>query len=267
MISTSRIIHINSQDRISGTNENFTYSYEQTQQESYTHCVVLGASIPVSYYLVQDGYNTFDLKENTTTVTITVPAGNYNTNSFANVVSQLMTANSPLGYTYAITMNNSFTNVNTGLFTYTVTGHSFQPQLIFTTNLYEQFGFDENTTVSFVAGTLTSINVCNFVPESTIYIYSDIVKTNSNNGRGVLQELFPSNVIPYGTITYQCTAVDAYSKEINISKTNAFTIVIKNENDQVMNLNGRNMLISLLLYKKDDIFNVAKQYIKYNLTN
>lgn len=266
-VINSRTVHINSADRIAGTNEQFTYALNMSPDERYTHCCVLQASIPYSYYLVQSNFNTFQLKEGGTTTTITIPAGNYNEHSFSTIVVSLLNTNSPNNFIYTMTKKNSFNDTDDGKFYYTVANNGFtQPEFIFTTHLYEQFGFSPNTTVQFSGNSLQSSTVINFIPEQTLYIYSDLIRITKNNTDGVLQEVFASNNKPFTCVNYQCSAFEAYSKEINDTKTNSFTISLQNENGQVMNLNGRNMLITLLLYKKEDFYTIAKQYIKYTLT-
>lgn len=267
MLSNSRVVHVNSADRITGTNEQFTYSINMSPDEHYTHCCVLQASVPYSYFLVQGTYNTFELKEGVSSTTITVPAGNYNEHSFSVVVVSLLNANSPNGFVYAMTKKNSFNDTDDGKFYYTVSNNGgVQPQFVFGNYLHEQFGFTSNSTNAFVADSLVSTNVINFIPEQTLYIYSDLVKISKNNTDGVLQEIFANNNKPFTCVNYQCQAFEAYSKEINDTKTNSFTISLQNENGQIMNLNGRNMLITLLLYKKEDFYQIAKQYIKYRLS-
>lgn len=264
MLQNSRIIHINSADRTAGTNEQFSYALNMSPDERYTHCCVLQASVPYSYYLVQSNYNTFQLQEAATTTTITVPAGNYNEHSFLTIVVSLLNANSPNGFTYSIAKKNSFNDTDDGKFYYGVANNGgVQPSLVFSSFLYEQFGFAENSTNTFTGNLLVSTSVINFIPEQTLYIYSDLVKITKNNTDGVLQEIFASNNKPFTCVNYQCSAFEAYSKEINDTKTNSFTISLQNENGQVMNLNGRNMLITLILYKKEDFYTIAKSYIKY----
>ena len=58
--------------------------------EDYDSICVPQISIPISYYLIQDGYNTFTLIENGSSYLVTIPVGNYNLNSFCEVVSSLL---------------------------------------------------------------------------------------------------------------------------------------------------------------------------------
>ena len=261
----SRIEYINSANRIAGTNENFTYALTMAPNETYDKVCVLFANIPVSYYLVKDGSNTFQLKELSTTVTITVPPGNYSVNSFITVVNTLLNANSPNSWSYTMSINNSFTNVSNGKINYSVSGNSGQPILIFTTALYDQFGFDAHSTNIFVSNNLISLNVVDFIPETTMYIYSDIIETKDNNTYNVLQEVYNQNTANFSNIVYQCTSVQGYSKPVNKRKTNAFSIILLDENEAPISLNGQPFFLTLLFYKTSDVYDIIKKFIKYNL--
>jgi hypothetical protein len=126
-------------------------------------------------------------------------------------------------------------------------------------------GFNANTQVTFIANTLTSINVIDFIPESTLYLYSDIIQTKDNNGENILQEFFASNSAPYSNLVYQCTAFEAYSKKLNRSKTNYFHFTLLNEFYGPINLNGQPFFFTIILYKRDNIFEFIKKYIKLKL--
>ena len=115
-----------------------------------------------SYYLVQSGQNTFTLVEGTSNAIITIPVGNYSRSSFQIQLQSLLNSSSPHSWTYAISIPNTLITGDTGLYTYTVTGNSSQPQFIIGSYLYEQLGFNANTTYMFSSGTLTSVNVVKF---------------------------------------------------------------------------------------------------------
>ena len=101
-ITNQHYIYINSRDRISGTDENFTYNMNFPSDLEFTHVVCLNALIPKSYYLIQNGEleNIFQLDENGTTITITVPIGSYLLNSFKTTIGALLTNASPNSLTY-----------------------------------------------------------------------------------------------------------------------------------------------------------------------
>jgi hypothetical protein len=266
MIECSRIEYVNSAMRENGTNENFTYTLNLSPNESYDNVCVLYANIPISYYLVVAGLNTFQVTENGTTVTVTVPPGNYSAPSFINVVVPLINTASPNGWVYAIALNNSFTNVSNGLFYYTVTGNSSQPSFTFTNSfLYEQFGFNANSTNTFVSNTLTSVNVLNFIPETSIFLYSNLIETKQNNTSNILQEFYGENNVNFSNLVYQCTSLEGYSKRINGTTTNSFTLTLLDEHNNILDLNGQPFFLTLLFYKKSDIFDVVKKFIKFTV--
>ena len=76
--------------------------------------------IPKSYYLVQAGgvENIFQLAENGTAVTVTVPIGSYLLNAFRTTIGALLTAASPNLLTYTLTYPVS-SGPDTGKWTYT----------------------------------------------------------------------------------------------------------------------------------------------------
>ncbi len=111
-------VYVNSRDRLSGTDENFTYNVQFPEGFEYDHVVCLNALIPKSYYLIQDGplENIFQLDENGTTVTISVPIGSYLLPAFKTTIGTLLTNNSPNGLTYTLTFPNG-SGANNGKWT------------------------------------------------------------------------------------------------------------------------------------------------------
>jgi hypothetical protein len=261
VIENSRIYYINGGARLSGSSASFTYKFSIPQNEQYDRCVVLQASIPLSFYLVQAGFNTFTLKE-IASVTITIPAGNYSAVSLIKVLTIILNTSSPNGYTYSITMPNQYTSASTGCFTFQVSGNSgVQPQFIFTTNMTELFGFNLNSTNNFISDGLIT-NVLNMIPENALYIHSDIVVGDESD---ILQEIYSNNTINYSMVTWVCPDVDAYSKKLLTNATNIFKFTLTNEYGQVLNLNNQNMLLTIMLYKKNNIDSIFKKFLEYSL--
>ena len=80
-----------------------------------------------------------------------------------------MNTNSPNGWTYQISIPNSSLTGDTGFYTWTVSNNSgVQPRFVVGEFLYEQLGFEPNTTNVFTANTLTSINVVKFQLEDSV---------------------------------------------------------------------------------------------------
>src|ERR1700677_4640968 len=96
-------VYIDSRKRTSGTDSNFSYVVQFPADKKFTHVTCLDCLIPKSYYLVQAGYNTFQLQEGATIVTVDVPIGCYTLVSWMNQLTSLLTANSPNSYTYTVT--------------------------------------------------------------------------------------------------------------------------------------------------------------------
>lgn len=251
--NNSRIYYINSARRESGTNSRFNYKIQIPENSGFDRVCVLQASIPISFYLVQDGFNTFSLTENFIIRTVTVPVGNYNVQNFITTVLALLNTGTFV-YTMAV-------SVMTGKFTYSVSGNSgSQPIFTFTSHLYQQFGFTENSVNTFVGDTMISTNVVNFIPEGTIFIHSNIV----NEYTDVLQEIYSNNTVPFSNVIYQMTTdIDTYSKQLSTDRSNTFSFVIMNEDDQELDMNGQNLLLTLLLYKKNDLTWHFKKFAKW----
>lgn len=254
-----QLIYINSINKYTGdTNSNFKATIKIASDE-YDHACVLGASIPISYYMVQSGYNTFNLIEQTTTKTISVDIGNYNISNFSTKLKALLNANTSYAYVYDVSYS-----IVLGKIIISVSNNAgVQPVIqMINTNLYKFFGFNAGSSNTFVSNTLTSTNVCQFITEETLYIHSDLVQNNDDN---VLQDVYASSFIPFSTITYQATAPIEYAKKINTNKNNIYNFYLLNENDEPINLNGCNMSLTILLFKKNDE-TLLKEYIKYQLS-
>lgn len=252
---THQTFIINSTDRISGTDGTFSYELPIELSAEYDSVVLLGCSIPKSYYIVQAGFNTFTIQEGVLIATVTVPPGNYSYLSWIAIVAPLMTIASPNGWKYGISFPDINSSTNTGLFTYTVSGNTSQPSIITTVNVYEQLGFAQNSTNTFSNSALISTAVINFTPETTLFICSDIAGNKKDN---VLQEIYDQNTLPFSYIVYQNTNFEAYSKQLMNKGSRSFNFNITNENKQSMNLNGRNCLLTLCLYRKEDINDVLR---------
>jgi hypothetical protein len=258
LIADSSIFIINSADRISGTDSNFQYIINMPKNSGYDRVCMLQALIPKSYYLVASPFNTFILSESGVQTTVTVTPGNYNVRSWITLLGALLTSSSSHGYTYTITFPNSLTDVDTGKFTYTVTGNvGVQPSIIFpvTSELYEQFGFSASSTNTFSGSTLTSANVVKFQVEDVLFIHSDISYNNDQSSyHDVLQEIFASSTPMYSNIVYQNNgAVEAYSKRLLSAQNNTYRFTITDEQNRAINLNGLNCVFTIVCYNKDNI--------------
>jgi hypothetical protein len=262
MALSQRVYTINTLNKLSGTNQDFAYQFQIPQNENYDRVVLLAASIPNTFYLILEGYNTFTLRENGVDTLITITPGNYSAKLFSTLIPSLMNAASPNHWVYSMSLPNQTTTVSTGKYTFTVTGNSSQPSILCTANVNEQLGFPVNSTNTFVANSLISSNTVNFSAEAALYIHSDIA---DNGDSDVLQEIYTGNASALSYITYQCTAPELYSKALRNNKSNIFHFSITDERNRLLDLHGVDMLLTISLYKKDDTHELIRKYIKYKV--
>lgn len=262
-IDSKKMFYIDSNSRLTGTTSDFTVTLNINQTDDFTHACIIQCLIPKSYYLVQSGSNTFQLKEGASTVTITIPAGNYSRRSFQSVLQGLLNAGSPNLWTYTISYPNSATSADTGKFTYSVSGNTSQPQFILGSDvIYEQLGFLPNTSPTFSGDSLTSVNVIKMQREDALYLHSDLVQ--NKEGDNVLQAMFASSDFPtFSNIVYKAIDVEANSKQIVTSKGNVYRFFLTNESGLPIDLNGLNITFSLMVYKQNDLSSLIKGAIKY----
>jgi hypothetical protein len=257
-----KLYYINSNNKLSGTHSDFTYQIHVPRESKFNRICVLQCTIPKSYYLIEPGYNTFILEELAVQTTITIPIGNYNRKQFQAAVLSLLNTNTSQAWVYTISYPSS-SGVQSGKFTFTVTGNSGnQPSFIFGVTLAAQFGFDKNTTNTFVGSTLTSTNIINLQREDSVYIHCDCCTNESDN---ILQEIFSLNSIDFGNIIYNNDNLEAYSKDLISNEKNVYHFWLTDEDGVPLDLNGMNIQITLLLYESNNVFEMLKNYLKYTL--
>jgi hypothetical protein len=254
------LFYINSNDRFTGDHQDFTVNLEFDNTNDFDRVVVMQLLIPISYWLFRTGLNTFQLKEGATTVTVTIPVGNYNRSSLATVASIQLSSASPNGWIYTLSFPNSVKTSDQGFYIYTVSENTSQPSLIFTDNTcLEALGFNQNSTNVFSTNSLTSTAVINLKPENALFLHSDIC---SNQNDDILQEVY-TNGATFSSIAFQQFDVEGNSKEIAFNQNNNYRFYLTDENNRTIDLNGQNMIISILMYKQNPIYSMISQFIKY----
>jgi hypothetical protein len=109
---------------------------------------------------------------------------------------------------------------------------------------------------------LVSSNVIKLQLEDSIFIHSDICTNGTDN---ILQEIFAVDSPDYGNIVFQTPDVMAYSKRLVGNKHNVYNFYITDEDSQEIDLNGLNVVFTLLLFKQDDIFARLKDFLKLKI--
>ena len=260
LIISKRLFYVDSHQRVSGTHSDFNFVLEF--QDEYDHAVVLQANIPKSYYIVQNGSNTFLLQEGLATVVVTIPYGNYSRLSFRAQLQTSLNNSSPNGWVYVVSIPNTSITADTGYYYFSVTGNSSQPSFILNDGLYEQIGFDPNSMNTFTSNTLVSKNVVKFQAEDNLYIHSDLC---SNGTDDILQEIFGVDNPSFGNIVYQCQTVESYAKPIASNRNNVYHFYLTDEDGAPIDLNGQNFTFTLLLFKKQTVLTLLDKVLKLYL--
>lgn len=264
-IDSSQIVYINSRDRTSGTDSNFTFNLGLVNGSNYDRVTLLQCTIPKSYYSVITGHNYFTLTEGIDEVVIYMTPGNYNRNSFALSLKSSLNTYSPNNWTYNVTYPNASTDVDTGKYTYTVSGNSSQPEFTFDTVTFidELMGFIQSETevlnYPFTADTLVSDTVINMQPYQCVQIHSSVVKTKGQGkNTNILQTIIAnSGNSSYSNISYLCPDIDSFSHEL-IDNTNLASFYLTDEDNIPLDLNNINFQMSIIFWKKNtSLFNLS----------
>ena len=248
---SSKIVYVDSEERISGTSSNFSYAIDIPDGAKYDTCCVLSMIIPRSYYLIRSGQNRAVITIDGVEYPFEVSPGNYNANNFAEALLAILNGIAPASFTIA------FSTI-TGKYTYKYTGEA---TVVFVfedpSRLGHQMGFDEVSVNQFVNGsatgmpvaTLTSKNVVNFVSTSTLFLHSDMV----NDGTDILQEVYAENSIPFSNLVYNCKVPGLYAKKLRNNTSSMFNFSLCDEHDNEVDLNGHEICVTLILYRREDL--------------
>jgi hypothetical protein len=249
MITAFRDFQINSKFRQSGSHESFQYRLDMPPGNHYTHIAVKAASIPRSYYLVQDGYNFFYLQEpGAAEAKVTVPAGNYRGTTFTRLLPTLINAASSHAWVYTVSYPNTSTEADTGKFTYGVTGNGgSQPafRIPDDSDLSEQLGFETGSTNGFVADTLVAPNVGKFILEDCLYLHSSLVDEPVD----ILQEIYTAGSVDFGNITYVAQDLMVNCRKMKHTSGNCYSFALTNELGHKMSLNGISLNFSIRVFR------------------
>ena len=251
--------YINSANRVTGTPSDFIYSLPIPQGRKFDSVAVLQACIPLSYYLITKGNNTFIIKEIEERV-ITIPEGNYNASNFATTLKTLLNSG-PNGWVYNCSLPSS-SEPSTGKYKFTVTNNTAQPEFTFPidSDLYRQFGFSKESRNVFVNNELYSASVVIFIPETSVFIHSDICDNIS--GVNILQEVYSNNTVPFSNITYLAADVEAYTKKLRTNESNVFSFTVCDHHKHTLDTNGLEVLMTILVYRKQTFPHVFKNYLR-----
>jgi hypothetical protein len=245
----TQTFYVNSRNRITGSDSNFSIILEISPSSDYTHCCLLSASIPKSFYAINEGRNSFTLIEDDVSIIITVKPGNYSRQSFALILQSLLRLNSINGLLYTISYPNINRECDDGKYKFSVSGNiGYQPIILLNDYLYEPMGFNKISSNQFVDGLLFSTNVSNQNPEATLILHSDLVTGHNSH----LKSLMTTTTNSFDYIIFQNNTISETSKHMNMSKSNVYNFQLTDEAGIELPLNGLNMVFVVLVYRKEN---------------
>jgi hypothetical protein len=242
------IIYLNSSNRASGTSSNFTIDLRSQilTPNNYDTIVLTNAAIPKSFYTINSSNNTFLLNENGSIKTVTIVIGNYNSTNLATQIGVQMTAVSTIGATYTVVLS-----VTTGKYTITTTSALTTSVSFVNYNFCYICGFDQ-ASYSFVAKTLTSVNIVNLQFTTSIIIGCSLCDNNAK----ILSVVIP-NQSDYSVITYQETCPGYVSVPMVTSSASSVSFWLQDEYGKQLDLNGIDFTATIIVYKQDTYHKTA----------
>jgi hypothetical protein len=254
------VVNFNSKDRISGTNSNFNSVPIDLGQNQFDTVCLIQASIPKSFYNVPSGYNTFTLRENATSVTVTITPGSYTRINLQSTLATLLTAASPNLLTYTVLYPAS-TSPDTFHYTFSVNSTVIAVQFILTSiSPFRQLGFESSTTYTFTPGigssTLESVNAINLSYILRAFIKSNLVVDATDS---ILEELLNFGSFPANSVmSYQQANFDMNSRAYNPNNKNSWNFVLQDAFGQEIDLNGISWAFSVVFYQRNKIHEIHK---------
>ena len=259
---------VDSKKRLTGTTSNFTFKIDFPADQQYNRVVVQQVLIPQTFYLFQEGTNTFILDVGGVQFTIIIPVGNYNYKTFATVISELLTETNDKQYSYTCLYTDGVAGASTNKYVFNISPAPNETITFIFTSIKpaEVMGFD---TTRIAGQSVASLHdaipsavfdgpklyppFCyNFAVEQSFLILTDMVTNN------VLIEMLDVG-IGLGSISFTSNSLDSYSRYYNKVASNANTFTLTNEDYTVIDLKGANMLFSLLFYRSDDTNILTRQ--------
>ena len=232
---------------------------------SYDRVCLGRCSIPRSWFDVEAPYNTFYLQENSSTVLITITVGMYNVNTLKTAIAAALTLSSPNSLTYTCYYPNAAIEVNTNKFRFEcLSNNALSKKLIFTDGMYQQLGFEKGSTNSFV-GSNTELYSTNSI--SISYINRLFLKSNiceKAHDQMLSEILIAGNFQSTSFVYFENTNYDVNSREFTNPVDTYFSFGLYDRYGNIVNLQGLEMVFSLILFKKNATDKMLMEDLKIN---
>lgn len=244
---------INSENRTNRqltSSTDFTIEIANVVSQPYLLYSLKSATIPKTFYNIEQPRNTFTIIDSVGQNTVTIPRGNY---TMTNLLAELQTQLNALGVD---TYTTSFSDI-TGKITITSSFANFaiNPTLATLGGLVlDQLGFNLGTQYNAVAGVIEAPNVADISGIKNIYIVIDEFTQYLRSTTGTFQNFKVQMNGQFGDIIYW-TDESGYHQYFDIAKANksaikTLHIKLVDQYNQIINLNGREWQFILQIITK-----------------
>lgn len=235
-VAPSTVIFLNSKNRISGNPYdyyiNFNNELIKAPKGHYIQFSVLQASINRSWYSIQEGYNTFQITNDTGSAqTITIPVGYYNA---IDLRVQLQTTLPTWTITYDKKLNKfTFTAPNTWA------GIAWRKFIFTNSSMSDLFGFDQSETPTFTEANpvVVSSKPVKVNEDQAILIHTNLPRQKfsalDNTTKDILESdvlcALPINSAPFDNVIYTRNSIDDFTYNVLAPVVHGMRIFITNE--------------------------------------
>jgi hypothetical protein len=229
------------------TTSNFTFSPNE-KASRINEVSVEFISIPFSFYTINSSNNV--LTFNSAVHSITITPGNYTmTNLITEMQTKLLAVPAFSLLTPTVTFSYTTYKVTISMSSaFIVDSKTAQPTSTFAPFLGFSVSSVSNTTA-------TANNVINISGGNYLYVVSNYLSNNLHNGilysNGSYDKaltIVPINTSPGGIILYQPNIPIRLDSRLNIRTTDLIDITIYDEYNNIIDLNGQDIAINLLLF-------------------
>ena len=209
----------------------------------------INATVPVSFYNINETNNVLNYEDDGVPYTITIPTGNYNFNTLSSTMTALFLANTTV---MVITINRQ-----NGILTFTGTdSFEFFP----TSTILRVLGFIPTVITPSVGIILTAPYPMNLLSPLKLKIKSTAITASNldtaTNGYSNLISTFPVDQPSFGLIIHENKNILKYIVRNDI--VDDVDIQITDENDNLINFNNIDWCITLMLEITKEIIPVSK---------
>jgi len=209
----------------------------------------INATVPVSFYNINETKNVLNYEDDGVPYTITIPTGNYNFNTLSSTMTALFLANTTV---MVITINRQ-----NGILTFTG-NDSFE--FLPTSTILRVLGFIPTVITPSVGLELTAPYPLNLLSPLKLKIKSTAITASNldtaTNGYSNLISTFPVDQPSFGLIIHENKNIVKYIVRNDI--VDDVDIQITDENDNLINFNNIDWCITLMLEITKEIIPVSK---------